>query len=552
MRSEFLDFEGGRDLRGADLLVKTLSGLDVERLFTLSGNQIMSVFDATLDAGIDLVHFRHEAAAVHAADAWGRLTGEPGVALVTAGPGFANTLTALYVAMAAESPLVLLSGHAPLAELGRGGFQEMAQADMARPVTKGSWTAQSATDIGHDLARAFRLARSGRPGPVHIALPADVLEATVHREEDPPLDQASRVSVGPANESDIEQITGALRSAKRPVALPGQAVGRQGSSILANLSEKTGVPVVNMESPRGVRDPSLGAFTEALAEADLVLLLGKRLDFGLQFGESPALSPDCKIVHVDHDPASLEQTRRALDDSDRLVAAAKADPVSTAGLLSEARPPAGNGSWLEDVQSALSYVPSEWAALESPTDGALHPVAVCRAVQDLLDGGESVFVSDGGEFGQWTQACISSPRRIINGPGGSIGTGIPAAMAARLAFPDANVVTVLGDGTFGFHGMEFDTAVRHVIPFVAVVGNDARWNAEYQIQLRDYGPDRMAGCELLPTRYDLVAEALGGHGEYVSTGKELVPALRRALDSGRPACVNVSVQPAQAPVVRRS
>ena len=539
-------------MRGADLLVKTLSGLDVERLFTLSGNQIMSVFDATLDAGIDLVHFRHEAAAVHAADAWGRLTGEPGVALVTAGPGFANTLTALYVAMAAESPLVLLSGHAPLNELGRGGFQEMPQADMARPVTKGSWTAQSATDIGHDLARAFRLARSGRPGPVHIALPADVLEATVHREEDPTLDQASRVSAGPANESDIEQIAGALRSAKRPVALPGQAVGRQGSGVLAKLSEKTGVPVVSMESPRGVRDSSLGAFAEALAEADLVLLLGKKLDFGLKFGESPAISPECGIAHVDHDPASLEQTRRALDGSDRLIAAAQADPVMTAGLLAEAGPLTGDGSWLEDVQSALSYVPSEWAALESSTDGPLHPVAVCRAVQDLLDESESVFVSDGGEFGQWTQACISSPRRIINGPGGSIGTGIPAAMAARLAFPDATVVTVLGDGTFGFHGMEFDTAVRHDIPFVAVVGNDARWNAEYQIQLSDYGPERMVGCELLPTRYDLVAEALGGHGELVSTGNELVPALRRALDSGRPACVNVSVQPAQAPIVRRS
>ena len=314
----------------------------------------------------------------------------------------------------------------------------------------------------------------------------------------------------------------------------------------------TGVPVVSMESPRGVRDPSLGAFAEPLADADLVLLLGKRLDFGLKFGESPALSPDCKIVHVDHDAASVEQTRRALNGSDRLVAAAHADPVSTAGGIADSGLPTVDAAWPQEVHAALSYVPPEWAALESLTDGPLHPVAVCRAVRDLLDERESIFVSDGGEFGQWTQACISSPRRVINGPGGSIGTGIPAAIAARLAFPDALVVTVLGDGTFGFHGMEFDTAVRHNLPFVAVVGNDARWNAEYQIQIRDYGPDRMVGCELLATRYDLVAEALGGHGEYVSTGKDLGPALRRALDSGRPACVNVLVQPAPAPIVRRS
>ena len=146
---------------------------------------------------------------------------------------------------------------------------------------------------------------------------------------------------------------------------------------------------------------------------------------------------------------------------------------------------------------------------------------------------------------------MSSPRLIINGPGGSIGTGIPGAIAARLAFPDSTVVTMLGDGTFGFHGMELDTAVRHDIPFIAIVGNDAKWNAEYQIQLREYGPARAHGCELLPSRYDLLAESLGAHGEHVSTGSELVPALRRALESGRPACVNVLIQPAPAPVVRR-
>ena len=538
-------------MRGADLLVKTLSALGVGRMFTLSGNQIMPVFDAALDAGTDMVHFRHEAAAVHTADAWGRLTGEPGVALVTAGPGFANTLTALYVATAAESPVVLLSGHAPLSDLGRGGFQEMPQADMAGQVSKASWTASSPAGLGHDVARAFSIARSGRPGPVHVALPFDVLEASIPDDEAPPVGEASAIDTGPPTESDIDGILGALRSARRPVVLPGQAITRTGGKALAELSDRTGLPVVGMESPRGTNDPSLGAFVETLAEADLLVLLGKRLDYGLKFGESPALSPDCRIVHVDHEPSALEQTRKALEGSDRLAAAIHADPVSTAAALASVATPRADGAWLEEVQSALSYVPSDWAALESPGDGPLHPAAVCRAVQDLLGGEEPVFVLDGGEYGQWAQACVSSPRLIINGPGGSIGTSIPGAIAARLAFPDAPVVTMLGDGTFGFHGMELDTAVRHGIPFVAIVGNDAKWNAEYQIQLREYGPSRAQGCELLPSRYDLLAESLGAHGEQVTTGSELVPALRRALESGRPACVNVLIQPAPAPVVKR-
>ena len=296
-------------LRGADLLVRTLSALGVGRIFTLSGNQIMPVFDAALDAGTDLIHFRHEAAAVHAADAWGRLTGEPGVALVTAGPGFANTLTALYVAMAAESPVVLLSGHAPLSDLGRGGFQEMPQADMAGHVAKASWTAGSPERIGQDVARAFSIARSGRPGPVHIALPFDVLEASLPDDEGPPVGEAMAIDTGPPTESDVDGILDALRSARRPIVLPGQAISRTGGDALRELSDRTGLPVVGMESPRGINDPSLGAFAETLAEADLLVLLGKRLDYGLKFGESPALDPDCRIVHVDHEPAALEQTQ---------------------------------------------------------------------------------------------------------------------------------------------------------------------------------------------------------------------------------------------------
>ena len=162
-----------------------------------------------------------------------------------------------------------------------------------------------------------------------------------------------------------------------------------------------------------------------------------------------------------------------------------------------------------------------------------------------------MFICDGGEWGQWAQACITAPTRILNGPAGSIGTSIPFALAARLARPDARIVTVLGDGTAGFHIMEYDTAVRYDLPFVAALGNDAAWNAEYQIQLREYGDERLVGCELLPSRYDRVVEALGGHGENVESANDLTPALERAGASGLPALVNVNLARDAAPVVRR-
>ena len=538
-------------MRGADLLVRSLEAAGVEHLFTLSGNQIMPLFDACVGRSIELVHVRHEAAAVHMADAWGRLTGSPGVALVTAGPGFANTLSALYVAAMAESPMVLLSGHAPTSRLGKAAFQEMPQAEMARHVAKASWMAESAAGLGVDLARAFRIAGSGRPGPVHIALPVDLLEAEVGPGST--LPEATVSSASDADPEPVRQAAEALTAARRPMALAGPAMARGGPwGAISELADSAGIPVVAMESPRGVNDPSLGAFAEVLPRADLILLLGKRLDYSLGHGDAPAVDGGCRFIQVDPDPATLEQTRRTLDDPARLEMACVGDPVSFAqglGHLAKSRG-LSFAEWRQEVESAIAHRPAEWDEPMSDPEGPLHPVDVCRAVQEIIDG-DSVLVSDGGEFGQWAQACLSAPSRIINGLGGSIGSAIPLSVAARLASPGSRVIAMLGDGTFGFHAMELDTAVRHGLPLVAVVGNDAAWNAEYQIQLRDYGRDRLVGCELLPTRYSDVAIALGGYGERVSRLEELRPALQRALDSGLPACVDVRIGRNAAPNIRR-
>ena len=254
------------------MLAQALARAGVRHLFSLSGNQIMPVYDAAPEAGLSIMHVRHEGAAVHMADAWGRLTGEPGIALVTGGPGHANAVGALYTALAGESPLVLLSGHAPLAELGRGAFQEMAQADLAAPITKASWTARDPALLATDMARALAVARSGRPGPVHVSLPFDVLEAKVEKS---PVAGAGVAlpAARPLPDATASAVLAEMERAQRPLVLLGPAMAnRRGRDACDKLAVATGVPVVCMESPRGVNDPCLGAFADVLREADLLVL----------------------------------------------------------------------------------------------------------------------------------------------------------------------------------------------------------------------------------------------------------------------------------------
>ena len=542
-------------LRAADLLVRALSDAGVESIPSLSGNQIMSVYDALIDSRIGIVHVRHEAAAVHMADALGRLTGSPGVALVTAGPGFANALSAMYVARMSESPVIVLSGASSMQDLGGGAMQEMPQAEMARPVTKESWTAAEPSALGRDIARAFRIATSGRPGPVHIALPEDVLIAEVGGSASRPLPNDFSAERCELDDDAADRILDRLAAASRPLIVGGPAMTRGvGAETLSALSEATGVPSAASDSPRGINDPALGAFAEVLSEADVLLLLGKRLDFTLSFGRTSALNAGCVVLQVDPEPQALEQTERNLGDGRRLALAAVAGPVEAAERLSETARSRRrhDGGWAAEVEAAVAYRPPEWNEISSPPGSPIHGIEVACAVQDVLDSRPgSVYIADGGEFGQWVQAGISGPLRLVNGPGGAIGAGIPFALGARLAYPGSVIVTHVGDGAFGFHAMEFDTAVRYGLPFVAVVGNDAAWNAERQIQLRDFGEDRVSGTDLLPARYDRMAESLGGYGEHVTSAGELRPAIERAVASGRPACVNVALARVPAPRVRR-
>ena len=536
-------------MNGAELLVDTLVQAGVRRIFSLSGNQIMPVYDACIDAGISIVHVRHESAAVHMADAWAQVTGEIGVALVTAGPGFGNALSALFSARHSESPVLLLSGDSPVGADGNGAFQEMPQVEISRPIIKSAWRPGRVEQIGHDTAAAIAGARSGRPGPVHVALPFDVLNATpgdacrVGRAE---LQRRPRPLAAPI----AEEIVGRIAKAQRPIVLTGPCMNRsRNAARIGALETALRVPVVSMESPRGLRDPALGTFSAVLAMADLLVMLGKPIDFAVGFARPPTVDATAALVVVDPDNAAIDRAHRLAGA--RIAVSARADAdlaadavVAAVSQSSVALPGASEPTWRSDVADAISN-----RSVVAEAEVRFHPRAVCEAVQPVLDAAaEPVLVCDGGEFGQWAQALCTAPTRIINGLSGAIGGGLCHALAAKLARPEATVIAMMGDGTAGFHFTELDTAVREQAAFVTVIGNDFRWNAEHQIQLRDYGPNRLIGCELAPSaRYDLAASGFGCHSARVTDPADLHAALADAIGSGMPACVNAEIDGVAAP-----
>jgi acetolactate synthase-1/2/3 large subunit len=542
-----------QSLRGADIVARSLERLGCRHVFTLSGNHIMSLFDAALETKLDLVHVRHEATAVHMADAWGRLTGEAGVALVTGGPGHANAVGALFTALGAESPMVLLSGHAATWELGRGGFQEIRQADMAAPVAKASWTATSAARLGRDVAEAMRIATSGRPGPVHVSLPSDLLEERVESNAIVWPHALNGPSAPVLTPPIADAVLAAIAGAARPIIFAGpQLSGPSGRALLARLETATKTPAVVIESPRGIADATLGACSDLVRRADLIVLLGKALDFTTRWASGSAFDPAVRLISLDPEPALVDRAARKMGE--RLLVGCTVEVRKAAETLiaRAAQAPQRDDRWLAEARAALDNRPDAWRTIASSTPGRMHPAEVFRVLRPYIErNDDAILICDGGEFAQWGQSMLPVRRRLINGVAGSIGSSLAFALAAKLMNPAAPVFAVLGDGTIGFHIAEFETAARRGLPFVAVLGNDARWNAESQIQLREYGKDRMHGCELLPARYDQVAAAFGGHGELVERAADLPGAIERALGCGKPACVNVMIESIAAPVIRR-
>ena len=522
---------------GANAVARALAEAGVQWVFSLSGNQILDLYDALLDTGIKLIHTRHEAAAGHMADAWGRLTDQPGVFLVTAGPGHANGAVAAGVASAAESPLLWLSGGSALAQAGRGAFQEQDQVGLAAPVCKAAWLANDPQILPQLIASALELATADPPGPVHVTIPTDIQAATIAGETGATAGPPQEGAQGEADEAaGVEAIVALLAAAQRPLILARPSLDRgQARRDLDAFLELTGIPGVIVESPRGLNDPAQPGVVGALGRADAVLLLGPA-DFSVGFASPETLAPGCRVAQI----ASPNEP-----------AAAAANVVLRTGVrrgLELLTAAAAGRTW----QQRSWWQPS---LPEDPRDGrqpsseeGIHALEVCHAMLAHLGPGDCV-ISDGGEFGQWARLATASARAagttvVLNGKHGSIGTAVPFALAAKLARPAARVVAFSGDGGFGYHALELDTAVRYRLPVLIVVGNDARWGSEWHQQIDRYGEDRIFETALLPTRYDRLATALGAAGECVKAAAALPAAVGRAYESlaaGRPYLLDVRI-----------
>jgi acetolactate synthase-1/2/3 large subunit len=536
------------ELTGGELVARVLRRAGVSHVFTLCGGHILPIYDGCLTEGIRLVDVRHEQAAAHAADAYARLTRGLGVALVTAGPGVTDAVTGVANAWSARSPLLLIGGAAPQGLRGLGALQEMEQVAMLRPITKGAWSVVETRQIPEILGTAIRTALSGRPGPVFVEIPVDLL---LNRVEDrlAPVPAGSVHRPRPAAyPSDVERLAGLLASARRPLVVAGSGVyWDDAAGSLRTLVERAGLPVVTNGAGRGTipTDHPLAVASArgfALGAADVVLVLGAPLDFRLGYGRPPTFAENARVAMVDCDPAELGRNRPLelglVADIDVLLRQLlEALPEGTAD---RARP------WCEALAAREAEGRrrlAEWAASDDvPISHYRLAAEIARVVTS-----ETIVVGDGGDVVGCTAKYVPLHRPgqwLDPGPFGCLGVGPPFALAAKLLHPDRRVLLVAGDGALGLNGLELETVVRFGLPLTCVVGNDAGWGQIRNPQLQFFGAERAVATSLPATRYDLLVEALGGRGALVTKPAELAAALERALASDDVWCLNVILDPA--------
>ena len=542
-----------QSMHGGTLVAKALKAAGVECIFTLSGGHVMGIYDGCLDEGIKVVDVRHEQAAVHAADAWARMNpGRVGVAVLTAGPGVTDGVTGVANAWRANSPILVFGGQGPFNNLRRGSLQEMDHVAVMRPITKWADACYETGRIGEYVETAIRTALSGIPGPAFLEIPMDILHAPV----DPatavvPPFRDYRVAFG-APESHLERAAEVLASASKPVMMAGTALKwSEGGPALARFVEATSIPAYTNGMGRGQLPMDHPQFFNrsrklALGQADVVILAGTPLDFRMKFGHS--IPADAKIIQLDLDE-TLIGVNRAVEVG--LVGNLGVNLDALSDQLAENTEAAGDNpaSW-KAWSSELRVMEDEAAAILASQLGSdevpIDPLRLCSEIADYVASDDTmIVVGDGGDIVAQCSKVLKVPPRgawMDPGPLGTLGVGMPFAIAAQLSNPDSRVLIVYGDGSFGLNGFEFDTAVRFGLPIVGVVGNDAAWGQMMRPQALIYGSDRLVATKLSYTRYDKVVEALGGHGEHVTEPGDIQGALRRAFESGKPALVNVELR----------
>jgi acetolactate synthase-1/2/3 large subunit len=538
--------QDGKTFHGGRLVARRLKAHGVSKLFTLSGGHLFSIYDGCREEGIEIVDVRHESTAAFAAEGWAKVTREPGVCALTAGPGVTNGMSAMASAQANHSPMVVLGGRAPALRWGQGSLQEIDHVPFVRPLTKLAATPGSTAEIQPLVDDAFAAACAPHGGAAFVDFPMDYvfMEAAEQDGEDPPAAITGASARGASGEG-LERASALLAGAERPVIMAGTDLywGR-GEQALLELAETLRIPVFLNGLARGCVPADHELFfsrvrSQALKGADVALVVGVPMDFRLGFGA--AFGEDTEIVVVDSAEPERDHQRAPAAECYGSIGQTLSDLRSGAGAGGKAL---ASEAWIGELRAAETERREAERVELQDGRSPLHPMRLYAELGAALDR-DAIVIGDGGDFVSYAGRVVDSYEPgcwLDPGPFGCLGTGCGYALAAKLAHPDRQVVLLVGDGAFGFSGMEFDTLARHGVNVVAVMGNNGIWALEKHPMEFLYGYS--VAADLRPgTRYDQLVQALGGHGELVERAEDLGPALDRAFSAGLPALVNVLTDP---------
>jgi acetolactate synthase-1/2/3 large subunit len=538
-------------LEGGQIIAKALKRENVEYLFTLCGGTIESIYEGCLDEDIKIIDTRVDQSATMMADAYARVTGKVGVSAVTRGPGHANMIYGLATSHMIGSPQFALSGNSDASQLDMGGSQEYNQIGMVKPITKWARLVRQTERLTEYIATGFRKALGGRPGPVHLSVPYDVLYDRIDDAELDYLAPSSYRALAGVH-GDPECIDAGLKmlaKAENPVIIAGGLLHWQNAAeALLDFVEATQIPFFTKGSDVNaiIRPHPLyfgtatGRFASAskqLRNADVVLALGVEFDIGINYGKPPMFHRDAKFICVDIDAEELGKNR-AFEVGIIGALQPVLDEMTDGVSKHDFRKPT---DWIAQLNQAQQEFLSRVAEAENSDQVPIHPLRICKEVREFF-GDEATISLDGGDVSLFSHMAFNHyhpPHLLFTGPIGGIGHGVPFALAGKLARPDQPSVLISGDGSFGYGIIEYDIAIKHNLPIISVISSDQAWGIVRHPQIERYGQERAVATDLRSVAYERLAQALDCHGELVTQPAEIRPALQRAVDAGVPAVVNV-------------
>ena len=538
-------------ISGGHLVAKALKAEGTDVIFTLSGGHIIDIYDGCVDEGIKVIDVRHEQVAAHAADAYARVTGKPGCAVVTAGPGTTDAITGIANAFRAESPFLLIGGQGALNQHKMGSLQDLPHVDMMKPITKFASNVVTTERVADMCSMAFREAFAGAPGPVFLEIGRDILDGHVPVESavipEPGRYRASTKSIGDPN--DVDKLVELLTNAERPAVLLGTQVWTsRGSQDAIDFVRELNVPAFMNGAARGTLppgDPNHFHLTRRYAfnNADVILIVGTPFDFRMGYGKR--LPQSAKVVQIDMSYATVGKNR---DIDLGLVG----DPGA---ILAEVTKAVRNGkasgadkrnAWLEQLRGEEKRLVEERLPRLQKDTAPIHPLRLAHEINQALTD-NTMYIGDGGDVVTFSGGVVQphGPGLWMDpGPLGTIGVGMPFVLGAKQARPDREIIALFGDGSFSLTGWDFETAIRYDLPFIGIIGNNSYMNQIRYGQIAKYGEEMGdVGVKLGDVKYDEFAKMLGGYGEEVREPKDIRPAIERARESGKPALINVWIDP---------